>query len=139
MLDAFRGYLRKQGLFTRFPNGVAWRRVELEPYELAARLRYVRSQEWVPLSDGTRQPRRVVEKIARLEVPEAFAQKVAAIEERLKLGETLPELAAVEGNGTDLVLIEGAHRTTAYVKLGWTKNVPAIIGHSPLIHTWEFY
>ena len=35
VLDAFRGYLRKEGLFTRFPNGVVWRRVELEsPFSL---------------------------------------------------------------------------------------------------------
>jgi hypothetical protein len=139
VLDCFRGYIRRKGVFTAFPKNVKWRRVELEPAELAGRLRYVRSAEWLPLSDGTRQPRRVVEKIARGEVPAPFAQKVACIQGSLKLGELLPELVAVEGDGADLILIEGAHRTTAYVSLEWSKNVPALIGSSPLMRDWAFY
>lgn len=138
VLDAYRGYIRKGGLFTRFPNGVIWRRAELEPADLN-RLKFVKSIEWVPLSDGTRQPQRVVEKLARHEVDAAFAQKVAAIRESLKRGEILPELAAVEGEGTDLILIEGAHRTTAYVSLGWNKNVQAFVGNSPFMRDWAFY
>jgi hypothetical protein len=138
-LESFRGYLSRRGVFTRFPKEVYWRRVELEPAELAGRLKYVRSKEWWPLSDGTRQPQRVVEKIARGELSAPFVQKVASIEERLKLGEALPELVAVEGHGVDLILVEGAHRTTAYVNLGWTKNVPAFIGSSARMRDWEFY
>jgi len=54
-------------------------------------------------------------------------------------GESFPELAAVKGEGNDLILIEGAHRTTAYVALRWTKNLPAFIGTSPLMRDWAFY
>lgn len=138
VLEHFRGYLRRNGVFTRFPKSVDWLRVELEPADLG-RLRYVRSEEWWPLSDETGRPQRVVDKIARREVPSSLVQKVAGIEERLKRGETLSELAAVEGPGNDLILIEGAHRTTAYVKLLWTKNVPAFIGRSPSMSDWQFY
>ena len=42
------------------------------------------------------QPQRAVDKIARGEVAATFAQKVAGIRERLKLGETSPELVAVD-------------------------------------------
>lgn len=138
-LESFRGYLSRRGVFTRFPKKMYWRRVELEPAELAGRLKYVRSKEWWPLSDGTRQPQRVVEKIARGELPAPFVQKVASIQERLKLGDVLPELVVVEGDGGDLILIEGAHRTTAYVSLEWAKNVPAFVGSSPSMREWEFY
>jgi hypothetical protein len=137
VFDCYRGYLRRTALFSGFPRDVNWRRVELEPPDFG-RLKYVRSAEWEPLSEGTRQPQRVVDRIARGELPE-LAQKVFAIQERLQSGEILPELAAVEGEGSNLILIEGAHRTTAYVGLKWTANVPAFVGKSPLMRNWLFY
>jgi len=139
VLDAFRGYLSRTGVFTKFPKEVAWQRVELGPGELAGRLRYVRSGEWMPRSDGTRQPQRVAEKFARDELDRKTAETVAGIRKRLELGEILPEIVAVEGEGTDLILLEGAHRTTAYVSLQWPKSVPAFIGSSPAMRDWLFY
>src|SRR5215469_8342114 len=53
VLDAYRGYLRRDGLFRGFPKDVTWRRVELEAQDLQ-RLRYVKSVEWFPHSDNTR-------------------------------------------------------------------------------------
>jgi len=47
-------------------------------------------------------PQRVAEKFTRGELDVVTAQKVAAIQTKLKLGEILPELVAVEGDGTDL-------------------------------------
>jgi hypothetical protein len=138
VFDGYRGYLRRTALFTGFPKKVNWLRVELESTDLD-RLKYVGSAEWTPLSDGTRRPQRVVEKIARGELSAIFVQKVASIEKSLMLGEILPDLVAVEGDGTDLILVEGAHRTTAYVNLKWKKNVAAFIGSSPLMPNWRFY
>lgn len=137
ILDSYRGYLRRTGVFAGFPKNVSWRRVELEPRDFD-RLRYVRSAEWLPLSEETRHPRRVAERIARGELAD-FAKKIAAIQDRIKRGERLPELAAVEGQGSDLILIEGCHRTTAYVALGWTANVPAFVGNSPSMRDWLFF
>jgi hypothetical protein len=137
IFDSYRGYLRRIALFAGFPKEVNWRRVELEPPDLD-RLRYVSSAEWLPMSEETRHPQRVVDRIARGELPH-LAQKVAAIQERLNRGETLPELAAVEGQGSDLILIEGAHRTTAYVGLRWSENVPAFLGSSSLMRGWQFF
>jgi hypothetical protein len=138
LLDSYRGYLRRTLLFTGFPKDVEWRRVELEHTDLD-RLRYIAKEEhWDMYSEGTRQPKRVVDKIARGDLPD-LAQKVGAIQEKLRCGETLPELVAVEGKGTDLILIEGAHRTTAYMALRWSTNVAAFIGCSPHMSNWHFY
>jgi len=138
LLECYRGYLRRTALFTGFPKDVKWRRVELEHADLD-RLRYISKEEhWVMYSEGTRQPKRVVDKIAHGEFPD-LARKVGAIQEKLGRGETLPELVAVEGTGSDLILIEGAHRTTAYMALRWSKNVAAFIGSSPLMSKWYFY
>jgi hypothetical protein len=106
VFDCYRGYLRRTALFSGFPRDVNWRLVELESPDFG-HLKYVRSAEWEPLSEGTRQPQRVIDRIARGELPE-LAQKVFAIQERLQSGEILPELAAVEGEGSNLLLIEGA-------------------------------
>ena len=143
VLDAFRGYLRKDGIFRRFPNGAVWRRVELEPTDLS-RLRYVKSIEWLEISDGTRLPQRAVEMLDGGQRTDGAhlanaALKVAGIKKSLESGERLFELVAVEGQGDDLILVEGAHRTTTYVALRWTKNLPALIGRSPFMPNWAFY
>jgi hypothetical protein len=137
ILDSYRGYLRRTGVFAGFPKDVSWRRIELEPRDLE-RLRYVRSLEWLPISEGTRRPQRVTDRIERGELPD-LAEKILAIQKRLKCGEILPELIAVEGEAGDLILIEGCHRTTAYVGLKWNANVPAYLGKSPLMRDWVFY
>ena len=77
--------------------------------------------------------------MVRRELPDSFAQKIAAIQDKLKGHETLPELVAVEGEEDKLILIEGAHRITAYVGLNWQVNIPAIIGRSALMPNWPWY
>jgi len=77
--------------------------------------------------------------MARRELPDSFAETVAAIQGKLKRNETLAELVAVEGEGGQLILIEGAHRITAYVGLNWQANIPAIIGRSALMPNWYWY
>ena len=77
--------------------------------------------------------------MARRELSDSFVKKVTAIQEKLKRNEALPELIAVEGEGEKLILIEGAHRITAYVGLNWQANIPAIIGRSALMPNWHWY
>jgi hypothetical protein len=137
VLESYRGYLSKSALFAGFPRAVTWRRVELEETDLN-RLRYLNYPEWVSHSEETRLPRRVADRIARGELRD-LAKKVIGIQERLKRGETLLELVAVEGNEDDLILIEGANRSTAYVGLQWKMNVRAFIGRSPLMRNWQFF
>jgi hypothetical protein len=135
-----RAYLRRDGVFRGFPNDVTWRLVELESRDLDS-LRYVRSSEWLPRSN-TGSPREVADRIAAGELTESNDTCVSIVksyEERLQAGETLPELIVVRGEGDDLILIEGAHRTTAYFRRQWSKNIPAFVGSSPAMERWAFY
>ncbi len=135
----YRGYRRRLGLFIRFPTNVEWRRVELEPPD-TSRLMYIANERtWDSYSQRTRSPQVVANRITRKELPDSFARTIAAIQDKLKRNETLPELVAVEGEGDKLILIEGAHRVTAYVGLSWPANIPAIIGRSSLMPNWYWY
>ena len=135
----YRGYRRRLGLFIGFPTTVDWRRVGLEPADFG-RLTYIANEpSWDSYSQRTRSPQVVADRMARRELPDSFAQKVAAIQDKLKRNETLPELVAVEGEEDQLILIEGAHRITAYVGLNWQANIPAIIGRSALMPNWHWY
>ena len=138
LLECYRGYLTRSIFFKGFPKKVNWRRVELEPVDFERLLYIANERNWDSYSQRTRSPQLVADRIARGELP-SLAQKVDAIQEKLKRRETLPELVAVEGEGNTLVLIEGAHRVTAYVSLKWKVNLPAIIGSSPLMHNWDWY
>lgn len=139
LLDSCRGYLSRSLLFIGFPKKFNWRRVELEPADFN-RLRYIANDAgWDTLSNRTRLPQIVADKVACHQVPEGFANKVDAIRETLGRGEALTELVAVEGEGNTLILIEGAHRITAYIGLNWQANIPAIIGRSALMPNWHWY
>ena len=139
LLDSYRGYLARSLFFVGFPKKVDWRRVELEPADFG-RLTYIANElSWDSYSQRKRSPQVVADRMARGELPDSFAQKVAAIQEKLKRNEKLPELVAVEGEGDQLIVIEGAHRITAYVGLNWQANIPAIIGKSALMPNWYWY
>jgi hypothetical protein len=138
LLDCYRGYLTRDRFFIGFPKKVNWRRVELQPTDFQ-RLVYIANEpSWDGYSQKTRSPQLVADRFSRGELPD-LAPKVGAIREKLERNETFPELVAVEGEGNSLVLMEGAHRVTAYVSLKWKVNVPAIIGSSPLMHNWHWY
>jgi hypothetical protein len=138
VLDGYRGYMRRRNLFLGFPKPVDWRRVQLEPDDFN-RLRYVAKEpSWEKCSQGTRLPQRVVERIARGELPD-LQKKIAGIQENLRRGKLFPEIIAAEGEKGDLILIEGHSRATAYVGLGWNTNIAAFLASSPFMHRWYFY
>lgn len=138
LLDGYRGYLTRNLFFIGFPKKVNWKRVELEANDFQRLLYIANEPAWDRYSQKTRSPQIVADRIARGGLPD-LASKVAPIREKLQRNETFPELVAVEGEGNTLVLMEGAHRVTAYVGLKWKPNVPAIIGSSPLMHNWHWY
>ncbi len=59
-----------------FPGKVDWRHVQLEPADFERLLYIANDPSWDSLSERTRKPQRVVDKIGRGEVPEKFARKV---------------------------------------------------------------
>lgn len=136
MLD-YRGLRNREYLFSQFPADVRWRRVELEPHELV-RLKYIgKDSNWMSFSQGTRMPSRVAERIARHELSENPGKGIIAVQEKLRMGERLPELIAAEGAGDDLILIEGHYRATAFVTLNWSENISMFLGASPQMHKWH--
>ncbi len=138
ILGGYRGYGRGEALFLRFPTDVYWRRIELEPQELG-RLQYLREEHWMKFSEETRQPSRVVERIARGELREDPGPRIMAIQEKLRRGERFPELIAAEGELGALILIEGLSRATAYVGLGWAEKISMFLASSPSMHKWHWY
>ncbi len=139
ILAEYRGYGRGEALFHGFPTDVHWRRIELEPQELG-RLKYPNKEEhWMKFSEGTRQPLRVAQRIARGELREDPGQRIMAIQEKLRRGERFPELIAAEGERGALILIEGLSRATAYVGMDWAENIPMFLASSPLMRQWHWY
>jgi hypothetical protein len=139
LLNSYRGYLQRTLFFIGFPTNVDWRRVELEPPDLDRLLYIANEKDWDSYSQRTRSPQVVADRMARRELPDSFSRTIAAIQDKLKRNEALPELVAVEGEGDKLILIEGAHRITAYVGLNWQANIPTIIGASALMPNWHWY
>jgi len=138
MLD-YRGFRNRAALFHQFPADVLWRRVELEPHELG-RLKYIgRDENWMSFSEGTRRPARVAKRIVNRELLENPGPGIIAIQEKLRQGQRFPELIAAEGNGEDLILIEGHYRATAYVGLNWPEKIPMFVGSSPQMHKWHWF
>ncbi len=85
-------------------------------------------------SENTRRPSRVAERIANDELLDDPGRAIIAVQEKLRQGERFPELMAAEGNGDDLILIEGCYRATAYVGLNWSESIPMFLGSSPQMH-----
>lgn len=138
ILLSYRGFAQREFLFRGFPTVVSWRQVDLEPRDLS-RLRYIRNPDWMAVSENTRQPRRVIERMARGELGDNPGKHVLAIQERLRRGERLPELVAAEGPGTDLILIEGHCRATAYVGMDWRENIPMFLASSISMAQWDYF
>jgi hypothetical protein len=131
-----RGYRRDSGLFWGFPDDAKWRRVELEPADLS-RLRYCADQSWKNVSNETRDPAVVAQRIARGELAGSNLADVIAIQKRLRQNDRLAELLIAEAANDNLVLLEGHYRATAFVGLNWPENVPAFVASSPAMKLWR--
>lgn len=138
ILQQYRGYGANAYLFLEFPNDVRWRRVELEPRE-HGRLMYAREEHWVRMSDHTRRPARLIEKMTRGEIPDDPASHIRSIQQGLSAGKRYAELIAAAGGNGELILIEGHCRATAYVALEHKENIKVFLASSPLMHRWAFY
>ena len=112
-LTTLRGYETRQGLFHGFPPDVHWERAALTPDEVLA-VRYIEYDYWVELSGGTRLPLDAADRIRAgitvFRVPnDGFFELADALGTR-----QLSELIVVGGDGSQLVVLEGHARLTAY-------------------------
>ena len=111
LLDEYRAYERREGLFLGFPRGVEWYRAALER-DAALDILFINWEWWVELSGGTRRPREAARRICAGEVAGVTAEE----HEPLARGSAhQPELIAVTTQThSPLVLVEGHFRLTAY-------------------------
>ncbi len=141
-LLSYRGYLRREGLFTRFPLDVLWRRVDLEPTDLQV-IRYIKdtvtaTPNWTNLSNGTRLVCEGARSV-RQQSSNPLFQQIVAIAEEIRNGVRFPALIAAQHDKGNLVLIEGHSRATAYVLEGYGGTVEAFVGFSLSMKDWPFY
>jgi hypothetical protein len=138
ILQQYRGYRQNRHLFRDFPSDVTWQRLRLEPHELD-RLKYAKEDSWKQMSDETRKPSRLVEKLNRGELPQEVDERIRAIQQAFANGKTYPELIVAEGQNSELILIEGHSRASAYVASRVDKNIEIISGYSLSMSGWHYY
>jgi hypothetical protein len=138
LLKLVRGYTANQFLFTGFPQNAQWRRADLEPTELH-RLKYANFETWTTLSGGSRLVVDGAQNIDTIQTGENADANIKAVAEQLKLGNRYPELIVVQGQGEDLIIVEGHTRATAYVLAEHAEPIPLLIGTSPHLRQWAFY
>jgi len=113
LLDRYRAWLRREGLFDGFPDDVAWFRAELAPAEVLDVL-YIDWNWWLTLSGGTRSPRDAAERIRAGKVPGASIEGDEPIAARLRTGGEHELIVVTPPGHTRFVLVEGHVRLTAY-------------------------
>ncbi|HYZ78309.1 MAG TPA: hypothetical protein VE596_13140 [Gaiellaceae bacterium] len=114
LLDRYRAWLRREGLFDGFPERVTWSLVALAPEEVLA-IRYIKWDWWLRISGGTRRPVEAAARIRRGEVAGVTVEEHEPIAARLRAPEPQPPLIAVTSpDRSRLVLVEGHVRLTAY-------------------------
>jgi hypothetical protein len=114
LLERHRAWLRREGLFNGFPDGVEWFRAALSP-ELVLSILYINWDWWLRATGGTRRPLDAADRIRRNEVEGSTAEALQPIAARLRSLEPPPELiVAAPPDYSRLVLVEGHVRLTAY-------------------------
>jgi hypothetical protein len=109
LLDEYRGFEQRIGLFGGFPERVAWYRAALTPREVLEIL-YIDWDWWLEISDGTRRPMDAAEKIKRGDVAGSTVE-----EHRMLFDAPQPELiVATTPDRRKLVVLDGHYRLTAY-------------------------
>jgi hypothetical protein len=142
MLDARRGYLSRQSIFTNFPSDVHWKSLKLTSQDFP-HLRYVNSSPWRPLAgealrvtDGAS---RIVESTFDFAIPniDLVVAKIQSIARSIREGRDVgPALILADIGDGKMVLLEGNHRATAYVIANVGKPIPALSGSSPDMIAW---
>jgi hypothetical protein len=109
LLDEYRGYEQRIGLFGGFPERVDWHRAALSRDEVLEVL-YIDWDWWLEISDGTRRPKVAADRIRRGEVPGSTVE-----EHRILFDVPQPELIVVtKPDRAKFVVLEGHYRLTAY-------------------------
>lgn len=137
VLGETRGYGLGQWLFVGFPDDTTWRLVTVTPAEVK-RFRYANCEPWASLS-GT--SRLVADGVKNLDLVQNAVVRpdVFGIAARLPRHQ-FPQLIATQPAGaTDIVLMEGHTRATAYALTNMPNEIEVFIGTSPGMAGWSFF
>ena len=114
LLDRFRGWSKREGLFFGFPERIDWFTASLTAKRILA-IQYINWDWWLEISGGTRLAPEAAKRIRQGEVPGVTAEEHRPIAMRLQTSAPPPELLAVgPGDLSKVVLLEGHVRLTAY-------------------------
>jgi hypothetical protein len=114
LLESYRSWLSRDGLFAGFPERVDWSYAALTPAEVLSIL-YINWDWWLRISGGTRLPLKAAARIRRNEVPGATVESNEPLAARLRSADQPPPLIVVAPpDCSQLVLLEGHVRLTAY-------------------------
>ena len=146
LLGCYRGYGKDASLFRGFPIDVTWRRVRLNPTDLDTIVYGNEDQwdtrKWTELSRGTRRVAVGARNIEQEPKPGDplldVKRNILAVGEKIQLGVQFPELILVDSGKSTLIIVEGATRSTAYVRERAT-DVEAFVGYSRGISRWVCY
>lgn len=143
VLDRARGYVTRVVLFQGFPANVQWYRIALSRNDLP-KVRYIddgRKGDWVCLSSGTRLVSDGARTMLRMSADQDPCSHIWEIARGLRDGKSYPELILVSKNlNTDMVLLEGHVRATAYVLAAdaLPDEIEALLGCSESMGGWVF-
>jgi hypothetical protein len=114
LLEEYRAYERRDGLFGGFPRQVDWFRAMLSRDEVLDVL-YINWDWWLTISDGTRRPRVAARKIRDGLVPGSTVEEHEPLAVALLDTPRPAELiVATTSEHSPLVVVEGHFRLTAY-------------------------
>jgi hypothetical protein len=114
LLEEYRAYERRDGLFGGFPRQVDWFRAVLSRDEVLDVL-YINWDWWLTISDGTRRPREAARRIRAGLVPGSTVEEHEPLAAALRGSARPPELiVATTPAHSPLALVEGHFRLTAY-------------------------
>jgi hypothetical protein len=141
LLEGYRAYEQRDGLFGRFPRDVEWHRASLTPGELLDIL-FIDWDWWLTVSGGSRRPRDAARLIASGAIAGASGPGHEPIAVALRTDSPPPELIAVTTPAkSKLVLLEGHVRLTAYAL--YPEYLPAeleiLLGVSDHMAEWSLF
>jgi hypothetical protein len=141
MLDRYRGWLQREGLFGGFPDGVDWSRVGLDREDVLSIL-FIDWDWWLRVSGGTRRPLDAAARIRAGEILGSTVEEHEPIAARLRSADPPPELIVVAPpDYSRLVLLEGHFRLTAYALFPdyLPDELEVFLGTSDEISRWGLF
>jgi hypothetical protein len=141
VLESYRAYERREGLFGGFPHDVAWHRASLTAEEVLDIL-FIDWSWWLTVSGGSRRPRDAARLIGSGAIPGASGPGHEPIAAALRSDSPPRELIAVTTSArSKLVLVEGHVRLTAYALYpGYLPTeLELLVGVSDRIAEWALF